>query len=137
MDWTEIENHWDQAIVLLKRQWERLPEARLRETSGDRGKLLALLHEAYGDEPRTLERALSRWQEAAVLNPMHGAPGFTEHILAGTGRPAPAAGRQALARVSRALGEAVRQQPLTALGCAAALGLLLGRALKRRPRAEA
>jgi len=63
MDWTVIETRWHEFKASAKREWDKLSEAQLSGTRGNRGYLRKRVQEAYGVSAEEAERQLTVWQD--------------------------------------------------------------------------
>jgi len=63
MEWNVIENRWHEFKVAAKRQWDKLSEAQLTGTRGNRDYLLKRVQEAYALSGAEAERQLADWQQ--------------------------------------------------------------------------
>ena len=62
MDWCIIESRWHEYRAAAKRRWEKLSEAQIAGTRGNRDYLLKRVQEAYGLTVQEAERELADWQ---------------------------------------------------------------------------
>ena len=62
MEWNVIESRWHEYRAAAKRRWDKLSEAQLTGTRGNRGYLLKRVQEAYGLTSEEAERQVSDWQ---------------------------------------------------------------------------
>ena len=63
MDWSAIESRWQEYKVAAKRQWDKLSEAQLSGTRGNREYLLKRVQEAYSLSRDEADRQLADWQD--------------------------------------------------------------------------
>ena len=63
MDWSAIESRWQEYKVAAKRQWDKLSEAQLSGTRGNREHLLKRVQEAYSLSRDEADRQLADWQD--------------------------------------------------------------------------
>ena len=63
MDWDVIESRWNEYRAAAKRRWEKLSEAQLSGTRGNRLYLLKRVQEAYALTAEEAERELAEWQK--------------------------------------------------------------------------
>ena len=63
MDWTLIEARWHEYRAAAKRRWDRLSEAQISGTRGNRGYLVKRVQEAYGLSGQEAERQVTDWQQ--------------------------------------------------------------------------
>lgn len=62
MDWGIIESRWHQYKAAAKRRWDKLSEAQISGTRGNREYLLKRVQEAYAISRDEAERQLADWQ---------------------------------------------------------------------------
>ena len=62
MDWSVIESRWHEYKAAAKRQWEKLSEAQLTGTRGNREYLLKRVQEAYSLTRDEADRQLTDWE---------------------------------------------------------------------------
>jgi uncharacterized protein YjbJ (UPF0337 family) len=62
MEWNVIESRWHEYRAAAKRRWDKLSEAQLTGTRGNRGYLLKRVQEAYELTREEAERQVSDWQ---------------------------------------------------------------------------
>jgi hypothetical protein len=62
MEWSLIESRWHQYKAAAKRRWDKLSEAQLTGTRGNRGFLLKRVQEAYAVDSAEAERQVAEWQ---------------------------------------------------------------------------
>ena len=62
MDWGVIESRWNEYKAAAKRRWDKLSEAQLTGTRGNRTYLLKRIQEAYALTQDEAEREVSDWQ---------------------------------------------------------------------------
>ena len=63
MDWSIIESRWHEFRASAKREWDKLSEAQISGTRGNRGYLLKRVQEAYGLSGEEAERQVADWQD--------------------------------------------------------------------------
>ena len=63
MDWDIIESRWHEYRAAAKRRWDKLSEAQISGTRGNREYLLKRVQEAYAVSRDEAERQLADWQE--------------------------------------------------------------------------
>ena len=63
MDWSAIESRWQEYKAAAKRQWDKLSEAQLSGTRGNREYLLKRVQEAYSLSRDEADRQLVDWQD--------------------------------------------------------------------------
>jgi uncharacterized protein YjbJ (UPF0337 family) len=63
MDWTVIESRWHEYKAAAKQRWDKLSEAQLSGTRGNRDYLLKRVQEAYALSREEAERQLADWQQ--------------------------------------------------------------------------
>ena len=66
MDWDVIESRWNEYRAAAKRQWDKLSEAQLSGTRGNRAYLLKRVQEAYSLTAEEADRQLAEWQKMQV-----------------------------------------------------------------------
>jgi uncharacterized protein YjbJ (UPF0337 family) len=62
MDWSIIESRWHEYKGAAKRQWDKLSEAQLSGTRGNRGYLVKRVQEAYALTREQAEDQIALWQ---------------------------------------------------------------------------
>ena len=62
MDWIIIESRWHEYKGAAKRQWDKLSEAQLTGTDGNREYLAKRVQEAYALTRDEAERQIAAWQ---------------------------------------------------------------------------
>lgn len=62
MEWDIIESRWHEYRAAAKRRWDKLSEAQIAGTRGNRDYLLKRVQEAYGLTVQEAERQLAEWQ---------------------------------------------------------------------------
>lgn len=63
MDWQVIESRWPEYKASAKRRWDKLSEAQLSGTRGNRTYLLKRVQEAYALTQEEAEREVAEWQQ--------------------------------------------------------------------------
>ena len=63
MDWSVIEGRWHEYKASAKRRWDKLSEAQITGTRGNRQYLLKRVQETYGLSGVEAERQLADWQD--------------------------------------------------------------------------
>lgn len=63
MEWHIIESRWHQYRVAVKRRWDKLSEAQIAGTRGNRDFLLKRVQEAYALPVQEAERQVAEWQD--------------------------------------------------------------------------
>lgn len=63
MEWSVIESRWHEYQAAAKRRWDKLSEAQISGTRGNRDYLLKRVQEAYAITSDEAERQLTDWQE--------------------------------------------------------------------------
>ena len=63
MEWVLIENRWQEYKVAAKQRWDKLSEAQLTGTRGNRDFLLKRVQEAYALSGEEAERQVADWQQ--------------------------------------------------------------------------
>jgi uncharacterized protein YjbJ (UPF0337 family) len=64
MEWNVIESRWHEYRAAAKRRWDKLSEAQLTGTRGNRGYLLKRVQEAYELSSEEAERQVADWQRS-------------------------------------------------------------------------
>ena len=64
MDWGVIESRWHEYRAAAKRRWDKLSEAQIIGTRGNRDYLLKRVQEAYALTAAEAERELTEWQQS-------------------------------------------------------------------------
>jgi uncharacterized protein YjbJ (UPF0337 family) len=64
MDWNVIESRWPEYKAAAKRRWEKLSEAQLGGTRGNRAYLVKRVQEAYALTGEEAERQVADWQDS-------------------------------------------------------------------------
>jgi hypothetical protein len=62
MEWGVIESRWHEYKAAVKRRWDRLSEAQIAGTRGNRHYVLKRVQEAYGLSIHEAERQVAEWQ---------------------------------------------------------------------------
>ena len=62
MEWNVIESRWHEYRAVAKQRWDKLSEAQLSGTRGNREYLLKRVQEAYQLSAEEAERQLADWQ---------------------------------------------------------------------------
>ena len=62
MEWGVIEGRWHEYKAAAKRRWEKLSEAQISGTRGNRDYLLKRVQEAYTLTREEAERQVADWQ---------------------------------------------------------------------------
>ena len=62
MEWNVIESRWHEYRTVAKQRWDKLSEAQLSGTRGNREYLLKRVQEAYQLSAEEAERQLADWQ---------------------------------------------------------------------------
>jgi hypothetical protein len=63
MEWGVIESRWHEYRAAAKRQWDKLSEAQLAGTRGNRDFLVKRVQEAYSLTGAEAERQITDWQQ--------------------------------------------------------------------------
>jgi uncharacterized protein YjbJ (UPF0337 family) len=63
MHWDVIETRWHEFKAAAKRRWDKLSEAQIAGTRGNRLYLLKRVQEAYGLSGEEAERQVADWQD--------------------------------------------------------------------------
>ena len=66
MDWGIIESRWHEYKTAAKRRWDKLSEAQLGGTRGNRAYLVKRVQEAYDLSGEDAEREVADWQRNQV-----------------------------------------------------------------------
>lgn len=149
MNWDQIEGNWKQAVGEAKKQWGRFSRDQLMELGGSKDRLVGKIQELYGVTRDEAERQVNEWQVAAfdeVGGPFAGAsrsfaerafePGQETEPVRSPAADAAAEwwhdARRTLDRGVDVLGAFAEERPFVTLGCALAIGVVLGFAMRRR-----
>jgi uncharacterized protein YjbJ (UPF0337 family) len=62
MNWSTIENGWNDYKAAAKQQWSKLSDEQLNGTMGKREQLSSRVQEAYSLTKEDAERQISDWQ---------------------------------------------------------------------------
>jgi hypothetical protein len=62
MDWSIIEGRWHEYKAAAKRRWDKLSEAQIGGTRGNRAYLVKRVQEAYALSGEEAERQVADWQ---------------------------------------------------------------------------
>ena len=62
MQWSVIESRWHEYKAAAKRRWDKLSEAQIAGTRGNREYLLKRVQEAYALSGAEAERQVADWQ---------------------------------------------------------------------------
>jgi uncharacterized protein YjbJ (UPF0337 family) len=62
MDWTKIENGWNEYKAAAKQQWDKVSELKLADTLGRREFLSKEVKAAYALTQEETERQVAEWQ---------------------------------------------------------------------------
>lgn len=62
MNWTNIENGWNEYQASAKRQWNKLSHGQLADTQGRREFLVNQVQEVYALSEEETERQVAAWQ---------------------------------------------------------------------------
>jgi uncharacterized protein YjbJ (UPF0337 family) len=63
MEWSVIQSRWHEYKAAAKRRWDKLSEAQINGTRGNREYLLKRVQEAYAVSREEAERQLAEWQK--------------------------------------------------------------------------
>jgi hypothetical protein len=63
MEWTVIEARWHEYRAAAKRRWDKLSEAQITGTRGNRAYLVKRVQEAYAVTGEEAERQVTTWQQ--------------------------------------------------------------------------
>ena len=69
MNWTNIENGWNEYKATAKQQWSKLTDEQVNGTMGKREQLSTRVQEAYSVNKEEAERQISDWQSKQVEKP--------------------------------------------------------------------
>ena len=67
MEWSTLEERWNEYKAAAKLQWAKLSEEQISRTGGKREYLSKRVQEAYGLSRHEAERELSEWQDKQVV----------------------------------------------------------------------
>jgi uncharacterized protein YjbJ (UPF0337 family) len=62
MNWTNIENGWNEYKASAKHEWKKLSDPQLSDTLGRREHLVNQVQEAYALSEEETERQVAAWQ---------------------------------------------------------------------------
>ena len=62
MNWSTIENGWNDYKANAKQQWSKLSDQQLNDTHGKREYLMSRVQEVYALSKEDAERQISEWQ---------------------------------------------------------------------------
>jgi len=66
MSWSTIQNDWNRYKVAAKQEWDKLSEAQIAGTQGNREYLTSRVQEAYALSKEEAERRVNDWQGKQV-----------------------------------------------------------------------
>ena len=66
MNWSNIENGWNDYKANAKQQWSKLSDEQINGTMGKREQLSSRVQEAYSVNKEEAERQISDWQSKQV-----------------------------------------------------------------------
>ncbi|HEU4352917.1 MAG TPA: general stress protein CsbD [Burkholderiales bacterium] len=66
MNWSSIENGWNDFKASAKQQWSKLSDDQIAGTMGKREQLSSRVQEAYALSKEDAERQISDWQSKQV-----------------------------------------------------------------------
>ena len=66
MNWSNIENGWNDYKAKAKQQWSKLSDEQVNGTMGKREQLSSRVQEAYSVNQEEAERQISDWQSKQV-----------------------------------------------------------------------
>jgi uncharacterized protein YjbJ (UPF0337 family) len=69
MNWSIIEQRWNEYRASAKRQWDKLSEQQINGTRGKREYLASRVREAYSLTKEEAERQVAEWQDKLVESP--------------------------------------------------------------------
>ena len=69
MNWTTIENGWNDYKASAKQQWSKLSDEQLSNMHGKREDLAAKVQEAYSLSKEETDRQVSDWQSRQMDKP--------------------------------------------------------------------
>ena len=69
MDWSKIQNGWNDYKGDAMQQWSKLSEEQLASTEGRREYLSSRLQEVYMVSPDEAERQIAAWQGKQIAKP--------------------------------------------------------------------
>ena len=132
MDWTRVEGNWKQMRGRVKERWGKLTDDDLTAIAGRRDQLEGMIQERYGYARERARREIEDWYRSMESNLSE----QIESLRAGIQSLASTVDRIAKGQMpharARAIGaineaeEAVKRNPLSALGIALGLGFLIG-----------
>ena len=66
MNWSNIQNGWDEYKATAKQQWSKLTDEQVNGTMGKREQLSTQVQQAYSVNKEEAERQISDWQSKQV-----------------------------------------------------------------------
>lgn len=69
MNWSTIENRWNDYKANAKQQWSKLSDEQIAGTQGKREQLASRVQEAYAVSKDEAERQISAWQGKQMEKP--------------------------------------------------------------------
>ena len=66
MNWTNIEDGWNEYKASAKQQWNKLSDLQIADTLGRRQFLLSKVQEVYALSPDETERQVADWQSKQI-----------------------------------------------------------------------
>jgi uncharacterized protein YjbJ (UPF0337 family) len=132
MEWTRVEGNWKQMRGRVKERWGKLTDDDLTAIAGRRDQLEGMIQERYGYAREKARREIEDWYRSMESNLSEQIESLRAGIqsLASTvdriaKGPMPHARARAIGAINEAE-EAVKRNPLSALGIALGLGFLIG-----------
>ena len=132
MEWTRVEGNWKQMRGRVKERWGKLTDDDLTAIAGRRDQLEGLIQERYGYAREKARREIEDWyrsMESNLSEQIESLRAGIQSLASTVDRIAkeqmPHARAKAIGAVNEAE-EAVKRNPLSALGIALGLGFLIG-----------
>ena len=138
MNWDRVEGNWKQLSGQARTQWGKLTDDQLSATGGSMDALIGKIQEVYGIARDVATKQVRDWSE--TLHEMN-LPAELDQAKARIERELDSAGRTASQWATEAsdtareqadqLSHRIVERPLAAIGVAFAVGLVLGRLVRR------
>ena len=132
MEWTRVEGNWKQMRGRVKERWGKLTDDDLTAIAGRRDQLEGMIQERYGYAREKARREIEDWyrsMESNLSEQIESLRAGIQSLASTVDRIAreqmPHARAKAIGAVNEAE-EAVKRNPLSALGIALGLGFLIG-----------
>ena len=138
MNWDRVEGNWKQLSGQARTQWSKLTDDQLSATGGSMDALIGKIQEVYGIARDVATKQVRDWSE--TLQEMN-LPAELDQAKARIERELDSASRTASQWATEAsdtareqadqLSHRIAERPLAAIGIAFAVGLVLGRLVRR------